>query len=336
MIGSDTRSPYRRRPATVTLAAAFARYTAMKARKKTLAEDQRHARHLLGALGADTPLAGLTAAAISAYKAGRIAATHRFTGEPLSAAAINRPLAFLRSVLIMAAEEWDILAAVPKIKLEPEPQGRIRWLALDEETRLLEACRRSSIAHLHDLVVIALETGMRKGELLGMTWDRVDLSRGVIRLEVTKSGKRREIPMRQRVYDILAAMPHREDGRVWPTVGIRKAFVRATRQARVDDFHFHDLRHTFASRFMMNGGDLLALSKLLGHASVKMTERYSHLSQDHLREQMARTESRAEIGHMAAVTVRQTPENIEAASQDSLMLNHEAELERFGAGWRSP
>src|SRR5438034_5350092 len=112
-------------------------------------------------------------------------------------------------------------------------------------------CTKSFNKSLLPVVTVALETGLRKGELLGLTWDRVDLSRGVIRLEVTKSGKRREVPMRQAVYDVLAAMPEPRGGRVFRTRSIRTAFENAVEQAQLDDFHFHDCRHHFASWFVM-------------------------------------------------------------------------------------
>ena len=93
-------------------------------------------------------------------------------------------------------------------------------------------------------MTVALESGLRKSELLGLTWDRVDLSRGVLRLEVTKSGRRREVPMRQAVYDILAALPDPREGRVWRSGNIRTAFENAVAEARLDDLRFHDLATT--------------------------------------------------------------------------------------------
>jgi integrase len=89
---------------------------------------------------------------------------------------------------------------------------------------------------LADIVTVALETGLRAGELLGLTWDRIDLSRGVIRLEITKSGRRREIPMRQRVYEILAALPKPRQGRVWNLRNIRTAFVSALERVTSSTF----------------------------------------------------------------------------------------------------
>jgi integrase len=123
-----------------------------------------------------------------------------------------------------------------------------------------------------------------------MTWDRVDMSRGVVRLELTKSGKRREVPMREALYDVMAGLPGAREGRVWPSGNIRTAFENAVYAARLDDFHFHDCRHHFASWFVMRGGSLQALKEILGHADLKMTLRYAHLAPDHLRGEMVKTE----------------------------------------------
>lgn len=223
----------------------------------------------------------------------------RRSGRQYSAAAINRPLAALRHLLQLAYEQqWAPLSSVQKIRLEKEPEGRIRWLEPDEEQRLLEASRASRTKGLATIVQIAMETGLRKGELLGLTWERVDLSRGVIRLEGrahgesggTKSGKRREVPMRQVVYDLLAALPEPRTGRIWRQSNIRTAFGSAVEAARLEDFHFHDLRHHFASWYIMRGGSLPSLQQILGHADLKMTLRYAHLAPEHLRSEIAKTE----------------------------------------------
>ena len=183
----------------LTLAEAVKRYIGVKARKRSLHTDRNLTQHLLAEFGAETPLAAITANRISDYKAKRIAmTTNRRKGAdgkdaPLSAAAVNRPLALLRHLLRLACDEWGVLDTVPKIKTEKEPQGRLRWLTSEEATRLLAACKKSRNTALVDLVEFCLFTGVRKGEALGLTWDRVDRARGVIRLEVTKSGQRREV-----------------------------------------------------------------------------------------------------------------------------------------------
>ncbi len=100
--------------------------------------------------------------------------------------------------------------------------------------------------------------------------------------------------MRQAVYDVLAAVPGPREGRVWRQRRVRTSFESAVAAARLDDFRFHDCRHHFASWFVMRGGSLQALKELLGHADLKMTLRYAHLSPDHLRGEIAKTERKVE------------------------------------------
>jgi site-specific recombinase XerD len=131
------------------------------------------------AFGAGTPLARITAAKISEYRDSRLGATLDRTHRPLTAAAVNRPLALLRGLMTLARDEWELLSVAPKIKLAAEPQARIRWLDPDEEARLLAACDKSQTRHLRAVVTVAMETGLR-ASCLDLTWDRVDLSRGVL------------------------------------------------------------------------------------------------------------------------------------------------------------
>ena len=164
--------------ALMTFGEAIEQYLKAKARKRSLAFDKLYLNQFKAEFGARTPLMDITAARISTWKADKLSAVCPRTGKPYAAASINRPLAALRHLLQLAHEEWGVLSAVPKMRLEKEPQGRIRWLEPDEEVRLLAACAQSRNPELTKIVTIALETGLRKGELLGLTWDRVDLSRG--------------------------------------------------------------------------------------------------------------------------------------------------------------
>jgi integrase len=203
----DARKPKPEASApTLTLAEAFERYFREKD-KVTLTEDRRISTHLIAEFGAHTALPLITAGRVADFK-GRLRAIEKSRrGGRLSAASVNRPLSLLRHLLRLAHEEWELLPDVPRIKLEKEPQGRIRWLEPDEEARLLAACAKSQNKHLLAIVTVALETGLRKGELLGLKWDRVDMTRGLIRVEKSKSGKRRDVRMRQVVYNVLAALP---------------------------------------------------------------------------------------------------------------------------------
>ena len=304
----------------LTLAQAAERYLATKARKRSLSGDTRILNHLKVAFGAETLLSEITASRISEYKARRLAPSRVGAGGTsvsLSAAAINRPLALLRHMLRLAHDEWEAVAQVPKIRLEKEPEGRIRWLEPDEEARLLAACAKSKTPHLTKIVTVALETGIRKGELRVLTWDRVDLSRGVIRLELTKSGRRREVPMRQAVYDVLSSLSAPREGRVWRSGDFRTAFENAVREAKLDNFHFHDCRHHFASWFVMRGGSLQALKEILGHATLAMTVRYAHLAPEHLRSEVVKTERRAQTTSVSTQDATQEVDQLVGVSQKS-------------------
>jgi len=238
----------------------------------------------------------------------------------LTAAAVNRPLALLRHLLRLAHEDWEAIDNVPRIRLEKEPQGRLRWLTQEEIARLLEACTKSKNRELRAAVTIALNSGLRRGELLGLTWERVDLSRGVIRLELTKSGRRREVPMNDDSYRALVGLEPRSNGRVFKTRYIQTAYNNAVAVAMLDDVNFHTLRHTFASWAVMRGVTLRELQELLGHASLAMTMRYAHLAPEHLRAAVGRLEglTSTEPTKVLAQELAQEPVPTEGVSQKSL------------------
>jgi integrase len=268
----------------ITFAEAKSRYLAAKARKKSIRGDARYE----SVFGAEMPLVEITGSRISGWKSERLSAVCPQTKEPYKAAAVNRPLALLRHLLRVARDEWEVLSTVPKIKLEREGQGRLRWLTEEEIVRLLCASLRSRNPELHAAVVIAINTGLRRAELLGLTWDRVDRSRGVIRLEITKSGRRREVPLNDDSDRALVSLGPKAAGRVFQTRSIRTAFENAVETAKLDDVTFHTLRHTFASWAMMRGVSLRELQELLGHSSLAMTMRYAHLAPEHLRTAVSR------------------------------------------------
>jgi integrase len=277
--------------AVMTFGEAVVKYLEVKSAKRSWKDDRRNLHRLRAAFGAARPLQEITAARIADYKIvrQRVLVHRGDVDRPISAATLNRELAALRHLFRLAVEEWEVLDKAPRIRLEKEPEGRIVWLETTEETALLTACRASQNKYLADVVTVALETGLRQGELLELDWSRVDLSRGVVALERTKSGKRREVPMRQAVYAIFAAMPEPRGGAVWPDRSIRTAFENAVEAAGLKDFTFHGCRHHFASWFMMRGGQLEALREILGHKDIKMTLRYAHLSPGHLRTEIEKT-----------------------------------------------
>ncbi len=242
------------------------------------------------------PLDSFTTKLIDQYQTDKLSEGSRpgKDGEPAKGnkpATINRLLATLKHMFTKAVE-WDMvsdatLKHVRRVKLLQENNRRLRYLNEEECAALIDAC----MPHLKPIVITAIHTGMRKGEILGLTWDRIDLRNGFILLDNnTKNGERREIPISATLKDTLETLAlgnvegyrhvfHDKDGKTY--VWLKKSFAVACKKAGITDFHFHDLRHTFASHLAMAGTDLTTIKELLGHKTITMTLRYAHLAPSH-------------------------------------------------------
>jgi integrase len=215
-----------------------------------------------------------------------------------SPSTVRRYLYALRGPLTSAVRYYGWLSENPmnKVLFPSDPDGRIRYLSLEESARLLAACRRSDNPYLYPAVLVALHTGGRKNEVMHLRWRDVDLTQGVVRFMRTKNGERRAVPVAGAA---LASLRTRGEGQrpdawVFPRhdglkpILIESAWQVAKRRAGLVDFHFHDLRHTAASYLAMSGASLLEIASILGHRNMKMVQRYSHLSTGHLAEVMKR------------------------------------------------
>ncbi len=203
----------------------------------------------------------------------------------VSPATVNRALAVLKSMYNQAIA-WGKVTHNPckGVKMFKENNQRLRFLEKEEINKLLLNC----CEHLKPIVKVALNTGMRKGEILGLKWRDVDVVHKTIHLLDTKNGEKRDVPMNDIVIKTIIAVPKRKDSAYVfcnqdgePYGDIKKSWLTAVNKSDIIDFHFHDLRHTFASQLVMSGVDLNTVRDLLGHKSLEMTLRYSHLSPDH-------------------------------------------------------
>lgn len=211
------------------------------------------------------------------------------TEYPRSVATCNREFAAVRHFLNKCSE-WGYLYISPCAGIKPkrEPKGRVRYLSVEESALLIQ----KATAHLRPIIVLSLETGMRKAEVLGVKWENVDFTGRAIYIPKTKNGESRNVPMSERLAAMLKSMPRRigspyvfskkKDGR--PYIDVRTAFENACDKAGIKDFRFHDLRHTAASHMAMGGAPLKAIGAILGHKTSAMTDRYAHLSNAHLRD----------------------------------------------------
>ncbi len=232
---------------------------------------------------------------LSAYVVGRV-----LTGqsEPQqrtrSAATVNRYLGTLSDLFAFAIKERDLLSANPvsKVYRRQEPRGRTRFLTDEERTRLLEACATSGWNSLYSLVLLALSTGARRGELLTLRWSDVDLKAGRALVRESKNGEQRTLPLAGRALEALRALRLQggacsqylfpaPNGRDEPAEHIDAYWYVALQAAGVEDMHFHDLRHTCASMLAAQGCSLLEIADVLGHKTLAMVKRYSHLVVDH-------------------------------------------------------
>lgn len=225
-------------------------------------------------------------------------------GTQRSPATVVRYMALLSHVFAIAIKEWNWadLNPVLQVSKPKEPPGRIRFLNQDEIQRLLDACKASSNAALFPIVVIALTTGMRQGEILQLTWPDIDFEQRFLTITSSKNNEVRRVPMAQPACDSLNlySKVRRLDTRlVFPSsslplqpLDIRKPWENALKIANISDFRFHDLRHTAASYLAMNGATPIEIAELLGHKTLQMVKRYAHLSQNHTKELVERASAK--------------------------------------------
>jgi integrase len=157
--------------------------------------------------------------------------------------------------------------------------ARIRYLDDDEILALLNACKASDSKSLYALVLLLLTSGCRRGEALALEWKHIDVERRAAFIPKTKTGVPREIPLAQQTLDALMALPRGESGLVFESYNVAKAFNTALKRAEITGFRMHDLRHSAATLLRRAGNSLPDIGALLGHADVRSTNRYAHVTQ---------------------------------------------------------
>lgn len=213
--------------------------------------------------------------------------------KPVSNAYVNRYMVALNTALNFAVRtlQWIPRNPMDMVDNLQEPPGRTRFLNEDEIQRLMTACRESESAILFPVVILAISTGARRGEILKMRWEDVDLKAGRVSLQKTKNKETRAVYLSGVALDVVKNL-HKEKqanqvllfpskNRKEKPAEIKTAWYTAVKNAKLVDFHFHDLRHTCASYLAMNGASLAELAEVLGHKTLQMVKRYAHLSESH-------------------------------------------------------
>ncbi len=218
---------------------------------------------------------------VERFKAARV--------KRVSKSTVNRELAILKRLFTLAVD-WNLVEKNPvkKVAMYRIEETVMRVLSQEEEQKLINA----AAPHFKPLIIVAINTGMRRGELLALQWEQVDLHNRTITIKHSKNGKVRHIPINKKAQEALMNIPEPHEGHVFiyrgsPIKAVKTAFAGAVRRAGIAQCRFHDLRHTFATRLVLAGVDLATVKELMGHASISTTMKYAHPNPPHKREAVA-------------------------------------------------
>jgi integrase len=239
--------------------------------------------------------------------------------EGAASSTINKEVGLFSSAINYANREWGWGIPNPaRLCKQKEPEGIVRWITREEAGRLIQmAGKDPRTPHLPDFITLALHTGCRKGELLGLEWRRVNMKSRLLLLEEThtKAGKRRSVPINNAAHAALMSrlkfraqhcpqspwvFCHPNGERV-KNIHCRGGFRTACKRARIENFRVHDLRHTCAAWLVTAGVPLAEVRDLLGHHTIGMTERYAHLAPENIRAAVARLDKESRSGHVMEI-----------------------------------
>lgn len=258
--------------------------------------DETYKVAALVAFFGDKTFEQITPMLIERYKRERKNGLTRY-GRPRSAASVNREIAVLSRIFTLAIRDKQTRKnPVAEVKKFREDNRRTRYLLPEEETRLLSQCVGDR-AHLRAVLILAVHTGLRRGEILQLKKSDVDFLRGAIYVRNTKNGKDRYVPVNDVARAELLRLVERAGAQEYLFQNLKtktyvkdfkRAFQKAREMAKLVNFRFHDCRHTFASRLAEQGVDAITIMELLGHSDLRMTARYTHATDPRKRQAVAK------------------------------------------------
>jgi len=257
--------------------------THSKPHKRSYETDKSHIKHLKCAFG-NMYLYEINAMIVEQYKIKR--------KEETSIVSINRQVSLLKHILNKAVE-WDKISVNSMAKVKPykEGNGRSKNLSEEEIKRLISNCN----SYLQPIVKVAVNTGMRKKEILLLQWRDVDFYNNIINLYVTKNGDKREVPMNTTVQTTLKGIERNPDSPYVfckpngkPYTDVRGSYATALRKSGISGYVFHDLRHVYGARLARRDTSLYMIQTLLGHKSIRMTQRYACFAMDDMKKAVER------------------------------------------------
>jgi len=202
---------------------------------------------------------------------------------------VRRELGIINRVLVQAHHEWGITLprGIPTVKKPKPPSGRQRRLVDEEEQSLLSALEHAPLVRA--MVILAIETAMRRGEIISINWTHINFRKRLLDIPVTKTNIPRTIPLTSCALSVLKSLPVQIDGTLFPVKpnSVSQSFRRACKRAKLNDLHFHDLRHEATSRFFEMGLSIMEVAAITGHKDLSMLQRYTHLKPEDILKKLA-------------------------------------------------
>lgn len=250
--------------------------------KKGYIQEKYRAKPLKMALG-EVPFNEITPLHVAAYRDNRLATPHpKNKIKTLSASTVKLEMMMMSHIFAVASMEWGIELDNPVVKVrKPKPApGRSRRLTSREAMMILKRAHVHQNKELYPVIVLALETAMRQGEILSLMWENISWKKRVAHLPYTKNGTMRDVPLSAAAINVLKHwLVPKSEGKVfyYTPSGIKSTWRCLVKSLSIEDLHFHDLRHESISRLFEKGLDMLEVSTISGHKSLSMLKRYTHL-----------------------------------------------------------
>lgn len=224
----------------------------------------------------------VTSVDIATYRDQRLLEVNPRTKKPLSTATVRLEMSLLSNFFDIGRIEWGICDGNPvaNVRKPKIPPGRDRRLTAREDRLILRYSHNHSNAELYSIVVLALETAMRQGEILNLQWENLNLKTRVAHLPETKNGTKRDVPLSLKAREALIRLGVKSNGKVFKYTpeGLKSTWRFMLRKLGIEDLHFHDLRHEAISRlFELGSLDMMEVAAISGHKSLAMLKRYTHL-----------------------------------------------------------
>lgn len=273
---------------SITVRDALAQYTKhVSIEKRGYKQEKYRASTISKSFLGKKKLSELTTVDIANYRDIRLSSISRNTNRPIAPNTVRLELALVRDLFNIAIIEWGICKDNPvsRVRKPKLPQGRDRRISLSEERRLLRAAAAHRNIEIYSLIVLAVETAMRQGELLNLQWENINLRTRIAHLPLTKNGAKRDVPLSMRAVGALTRLGMQPEGSVfnYTSDGFKSAWRTLIRRLGIDDLHFHDLRHEAVSRlFELGTLDMMEVATISGHKSMQMLKRYTHLKASNL------------------------------------------------------